>query len=110
MPERRIAIKSRYREAYRLAQVARRVAGWIRSGAEVLGVCVLVFAALVAMTTQGRYAIGIAVLGATACVALAVAGLVLDLLAHLLRAQLDTAINTSPFISAEDMIDVLSHT
>ena len=70
-----------------------------------LGVCVLVFAALVAMTTQGRYAIGIAVLGATACVALAVVGLVLDLLAHL-----DTAINTSPFISAEDMIDVLSHT
>ena len=94
---------SRYRDAYAMSRVLNGFGGLVK----IISYVLLAFAALVAFGVAVSVGFvsgaGIAVVGILLSLQLYLVGILFGALGQLLKAALDTAVNTSPFLTKDEM-------
>ncbi len=94
---------SRYKDAYAMSRLLNGF-GWLVKICAYVLLAVAILGALVAAESVGStVATGLAGVGIALAVQLFLAGILFGALGQLLKAALDTAVNTSPFLTKDEM-------
>jgi len=94
----------RYKNAYRVAQVIVGFGSLIKWGGVLLGVLIII----AFRATSGFFYDNIIIFGIAVGAGFYLQGVILSAIAQILQACLDTAINSSPFLTNEHRIEIMS--
>ena len=102
-------LRRRYTDAYRIARAITAVGETVKVIAFVIGGGIALFG-LVAGSKSEHYeaAVGGIILGAIVAIPIWVLGILVAALGQILKATLDTAVNTSPLLTKDEMRQIMS--
>ena len=105
-----LSVGRRYRDAYLVARTTTAIGGAVKFIGIGLGLLVLLAAVVVGSQTDRTFEsfVGGCLVGAVVAVPLFVLGVLVSAVGQSLKATLDTAVHSSPFLKREDMARVMS--
>ena len=105
------SITSRYKDAYLTGRALTGLGALVKFVAVIVYVCVLLGGALAGARFSGSMVVGViagAVAGFIACIPIYTMGILVAAQGQILKATLDTAVNTSPLLNEDEMRQIMS--
>lgn len=101
------SVMPRYRDAYRVAHTVTAFGATVKIIAFLIGGAFVV-AGLVAASQSGMFAIAVIVAAAIVSIPIYILGVIVSAIGQSLKATLDTAVHSSPFLSKAEMREIMS--
>lgn len=98
---------SRYTDAYRVARTITAVGATVKVIALAIGGAIAVVALVVGSQSM-QYLVGGIILGVIVAIPIYVLGILVAAQGQILKATLDTAVNSSPLLTKDDMRQIMS--
>ena len=101
------SVLPRYRDAYRVARTVTAFGATVKIIAFLIGAAIVV-AGLVAASQSGMFAVAGIVVAAIISIPIYILGVLVSAQGQTLKATLDTAVHSSPFLSKAEMREIMS--